>query len=70
MSRLSDEHLKSIDRTLTIMRIFRNRQKVPKYQRELDRDIKHLSEISEIVTDAFNAPMFDKLVDAICDVNT
>jgi len=66
MSRLSNEHLKSIDRTLTIMRIARNRQKIPKYQKELDRDIKHLAEISELVEYECREPQFSALEDTAC----
>lgn len=68
MSKMLDEHLKSIDRTLTIMRIHLNRQKVPKYQKELERDIHRLEQIREAVAGLVTAPMFDNIVDAVCEL--
>lgn len=68
MKKLSDEHLKSIDRTITIMKIHCNRQKVPKYQKELDRDIKHLLEICVLVKDRVNNPMFDHIDSEACEL--
>lgn len=68
MIKPADRHLKSLDRALTILRLHLNRQKVPKYQRELIKDIIHLEQVKKLVAYHVNAPMFDHIINAVCEL--
>lgn len=69
MSNLSNKHLKSIDRALTIMRMHEDHQKVPKYKKEFATDIEHLERVRNFIQENVTAPMFDNIVDAICELS-
>lgn len=70
MSRLSSKHLKSIDRALIILRMHSNRQPIPKYKKEFERDIENLEEITVFIEGYVNAPMFDHISDTACELAT
>lgn len=69
MSRLSNEHLKSIDRALTIMRMHEDRQKIPKYKKEFTSDIEHLERVRNFIKENVTTPMFDNIIDAACELS-
>lgn len=68
MRKMRDRHKKSLDRTIVILRMHLDRQKVPKYRREFERDVRHLEQIRSYIVEQMKAPTFDHIDESVCEL--